>query len=229
MPPQLDTHVSPETLAALRSLSTPTVSNAVELFNLRPRNEGFMSPEIRCLFPDLGVMVGFAVTGRFAADQPGARPASRYEMWKRILEIPEPRVMVLQDMDQPPGVGAYFGEVQSTIHKRLGCVGVVTNGYVRDLDEVHPMGFHYFAGGVCVSHAYVHLLEFGAPVKIGGTIVRTGDLIHADKHGVMIVPQEIAHDVPKAAAQVAEREQRIISYCKEPEFSLEELKKRYES
>lgn len=216
-------------LDALRGLSTPTVSNAVELFNLRPRNQGFMSPEIRSLFPEFGVMVGYAVTGRFAADQPATRPGSRYDFWKRILEIPEPRVVVMQDLDQPVGVGAYFGEVQSTIHQRLGCIGVVTNGHVRDLDEVHAMGFHYFAGGVCVSHAYVHLIDFGGPVKVGDTIVRTGDLIHADKHGVMVVPTEIAREVPQAAAKVAEREQRIIGHCKSPQFTLEELKRLYES
>jgi regulator of RNase E activity RraA len=174
-------------------------------------------------------MVGFAVTARFAADQPPARPAPRYEFWKRILEIPEPRVMVMQDLDHPPGVGAYFGEVQSSIHRRLGCVGVVTNGHVRDLDEVHPLGFHYFAGGVCVSHAYVHLIDFGGPVKVGGTVVHTGDLIHADKHGVLIVPPEVARDIPSAAAKVAEREQRIISHCKSADFSLDELRRRYES
>lgn len=216
-------------LEALQKISTPTVSNAVELFNLRPRNEGFMSPEIRSLFPDLGVMVGYAVTARFGAEQPATKPTSRYDLWKRIVEIPEPRVMVMQDLDYPPGVGAYFGEVQSTIHKRLGCVGVVTNGHVRDLDEVHPMGFHYFAGGVCVSHAYVHLIDFGGPVKVGGVIVRTGDLIHADKHGVLIVPPGIVRDIPQAAAKVAEREQTIIGHCKSPNFSLEELKRIYES
>jgi 4-hydroxy-4-methyl-2-oxoglutarate aldolase len=216
-------------LAALRTLSTPTVSNAIELFNLRPRNKGFMSPEIRCLFPDLGVMVGYAVTARFAADQPPKKPGSRYDFWKRILELPEPRIAVMQDLDATPGIGAYFGEVQSTIHKRLGCIGAVTNGHMRDLDEVHPMGFHYFAGGVCVSHAYVHLIDFGSPVEIGGVTVQTGDLIHADKHGVLVVPKEIAHQVPDAAAKVAEREQGIISHCKAADFSLEELKRRYES
>jgi 4-hydroxy-4-methyl-2-oxoglutarate aldolase len=217
-----------QVLDALRKLSTPTVSNAIELFNLRSRSHGFMSPEIRCLFPQMGVMVGYAVTGRFAAEQPTKKPASRYEFWKHVLEIPEPRVMVLQDLDQPVGVGAYFGEVQTTIHKRLGCVGVVTNGHVRDLDEVHALGFHYFAGGVCVSHAYVHLVDFGAPVKIGGVIVQSGDLIHADKHGVLIVPKEVAAEIPKAAAQVAEREQHIIAHCNAADFSLERLKKVYE-
>lgn len=218
-----------EDLEALRKLSTPTVANAVERFDVRPRNHGYMSPEIRCLFPDLGVMVGYAVTMRFAAEQPATRPASRYESWKYILETPAPRVVVLQDMDVPAGAGAFFGEVMSTIHQRLGCVGAVTNGHVRDLDEVRALGFQFFAGGVCVSHAYVHLLDFGTPVNVGGLVVRTGDLIHADKHGVMSVPKEHAHEVPQAAAKVFEREQHIMEHCKASDFSLEELKRRYES
>lgn len=215
-------------LAALRGLSTPTVSNAIELFNVRPRNRGFLSPEVRCLFPDLGVMVGYAVTARFAAEQTSATPASRYDCWQYILQTPEPRVLVLQDMDRTPGVGAFVGEVMATIHQRLGCVGAVTNGHVRDLDEVHALGFHFFAAGVCVSHAYVHLLDFGTPVKVGGMIVRPGDLLHADKHGVLVVPKETACDIPKAAVKVAEREQRIIAHCKSQDFALEELKKLYE-
>ena len=220
--------LSPADLEALRKLSTPTVANAIELFNVRPRNQGFMSPEIRCLFPDLGVMVGYAVTARFAARQPGSRPAPRHDFWKRILETPEPRVVVLQDLDHPPGVGAYFGEVQTNVHRRLGCVGVVTNGHVRDLDEVRALNFHYFAGGVCVSHAYVHLTDFGSPVPVGGMTIQPGDLIHADKHGVLVVPREIVRDIPKAAVQVTEREQRIIAHCQSPVFSLEELKKLFE-
>src|SRR2546426_11694617 len=221
--------LSRDQLDALRNLSTPTVSNAIERFDIRPRNQGFLSPDIRCLFPDLGVMVGHAVTLRFAAEQPAARPGSRYESWRDILETPEPRVLVLQDLDQPPGAGAYIGEVMATIHQRLGCIGAVTNGFVRDLDEVRALGFHFFAAGVCVSHAYVHLFDFGTAVKVGGLIVHTGDLIHADKHGVIVVPKEIAHKIPEAAAKVAEREQRMIGHCKSPDFSLEELKRLYES
>ena len=220
--------ISEADLEALRKLSTPTVANAIELFNVRPRNQGFMSPEVRCLFPDLGVMLGYAVTARFAARQPGTRPAARHDFWKHILEIPGPRVVVLHDLDQPPGVGAYFGEVQTNVHRRLGCVGVVTNGHVRDLDEVRTLNFHYFAGGVCVSHACVHLVDFGSPVAVGGLTVHPGDLIHADKHGVLVVPKEIARDIPKAASQVAEREQRIIAHCQSPDFSLEELKKLFD-
>jgi len=221
--------LSPDDLNALRKLSTPTVSNAIETFNVRPRNQGFMSPDIRCLFPDWGVLAGYAVTARFAADQPATRPASRLEFWGHLLQIPEPRVVVLQDLDQPSGVGAFFGEVQTNIHRRLGCVGVVTNGHVRDLDEVKALGFHYFARGVCVSHAYVHLIDFGSSVSVGGMTVHPGDLLHADKHGVLVVPREIARQVPDAAAKVARREQRIIAHCQAADFSLEELKRLVES
>src|SRR5438477_6836024 len=222
-------NLSQAELDALRKLSTPTVSNVIELFNLRPRNQGFMSPDIHCLFPDLGVLTGYAATARFAANQPGTRPASRRDFWQQVLEIPEPRVVVMQDLDQPPGVGAYFGEVQTNIHRRLGCIGVVTNGHVRDVDEVRALGFHYFAGGLCVSHACVHLIDFGSSVKVGGTTVHSGDLLHADKHGVLVVPHEIAGDIPAAAAKIAERERRIISHCQSANFSLEELKRLIES
>ncbi len=218
-------HVTQETIEALRGIPTPTVSNAIELFNVRPRNQGFMSPEVRCLFPDLGVMVGRAVTARFTAEAPAVRPASRYDLWKHMLEIPEPRVLVLQDMDSPPGVGAFIGEVMTTIHRRLGCVGVITNGCVRDLDEVRALRYHLFAQGVCVSHACVDLVDFGTPVKVGGLVVRSGDLLHADKHGVLSVPEEIAARIPEAVDRVIEREARILNLCKSPNFTLEELQR----
>lgn len=216
-------------LDALEKLSSPTIANAIELFNVRPRNEGFMSPEIRCLFPELGVMTGYAVTARFAANAPAKQPASRYDFWNYILQIPEPRVLVFEDLDHPPGVGAYFGEVQGTVHRRLGCRGVVTNGHVRDLDEVRALGFHFFAAGVCVSHAYVHLRDFGSKVTIGGLTIQPGDLIHADKHGVLSIPMEVARQVPEAAQRVTIREQGIIGHCSAPDFSLTRLNQLFEA
>lgn len=221
--------LSKEQLESLRRISTPTISNAIELFNVRPRNQGFMSPEIKCLFPELGVMVGYAVTARFTADQPAAKAASRFELWKHLLTIPEPRVLVLQDLDSPPGVGAFVGEVMATIHQRLGCVGVVTNGHLRDLDEVRALGFHFYAPGVCVSHAYVDLVDFGMPIKVGGMVVRPGELLHADKHGVLSIPREVVADLPSAVEKICQREQRIIGHCKASRFDLEELKKAFDA
>jgi len=221
-------HLTQAHLEALRGISSPTLSNAIELFNLRPRNQGFMSPEIRCLFPAMRVMVGYAVTARFTAEQPAARPGSRYEFWKHTLEIPGPRVLVLQDLDNPPGAGAFVGEVMATIHQRLGCVGVITNGHLRDLDEVRAMGFHFFAAGPCVSHAYVDLVDFGMPVKVGGLVVNPGDLLHADQHGVLSIPKEVVPRLPGAVATVLEREQKILRLCRSPEFNVEQLKPFFE-
>jgi len=216
-----------EELEALRQFSTPTISNAIEAFGVRPRNEGFMSPQIRCIFPELGVMVGYASTARLMAEQPAAQQVSRFDYWDMILSIPVPRVAAIQDLDQPPAIGSFWGEVNGSVHKALGCIGTVTNGGVRDLDEVRAMGFHFFAGEVIVSHAYVHLVDFGTPVKVGGVVVKPGDLIHADKHGVLVIPPEIARDLPRAAREVEARERRTIELCRSPNFTVEKLKELY--
>jgi regulator of RNase E activity RraA len=213
-------------LEVLRQINTPTISNAIETFDLRPRNQGYMSPEVRCLFPDLGVMVGYAVTARMMAEQPAVegQEASRFDYWDYILTIPAPRIAVIQDLDQPPAIGSFWGEVNANIHRALGCVGTITNGGVRDLDEVHALGFHLFAAETIVSHAYVHLVDFGGPVKVGGLVVNPGDLIHADKHGVIVIPHEIAREVAAAAARVDAAERKIIDYCQSSDFSVERLK-----
>ena len=209
-------------IEALRKISTPTMSNAIETFNVRPRNEGFMDSSVRCILPELGVMVGYAYTLTIRAGQPEPSP-SPLEVWAGLLEIPEPRVVVVQDLDAPNPIGSYWGEVNGNTYKALGCVGTVTNGGVRDLDEVRELGFHFFASCVLVSHAYVHVVEFGKPVQVGGVTVRPGDLIHADKHGVLLVPPEIARDLPKAAATFEAKEREIISFCQSPEFSPQKL------
>lgn len=218
--------LSTKELNALRSISTPTVSNAIELFNVRPKNEGFMSGEIKCIFPDMGVMVGYACTAVMLASWPDKEREEPldFRMYEHILQIPAPRVVVVQDIDQPPCIGSLWGEVNGNIHKALGCVGVVTNGGVRDLDEVHEMGFHFFAAQVIPSHAYDHLVDVGNPVKVGGLVVNPGDLIHADKHGVLVIPHEVASELAEAARRVEESERGLINLCKSPDFTLEKLK-----
>jgi 4-hydroxy-4-methyl-2-oxoglutarate aldolase len=218
--------LSTKELDALRSISTPTVSNAIESFNVRPKNEGFMSGEIKCIFPDMGVMVGYACTAVMIASWPDKEREEPldFRMYEHILQIPAPRVVVIQDIDQPPCIGSLWGEVNGNIHKALGCVGVVTNGGVRDLDEVHELGFQFFAAQVIPSHAYDHLVDVGNPVKVGGLVVSPGDLIHADKHGVLVIPGEIASEVAEAARRVEENERRLIDLCKSPDFTMEKLK-----
>jgi len=218
------TRLTPEDLERLRRYDTCTIANAIETFDVRPRTAGFASPEIRSIFPQMGVMVGYAVTARARANQPADGSYSRHGWWDAIVAAPSPRVAVIQDLDDPP-VGAFWGEVQSNIHKALGCLGCVTNGGVRDLREVEPLGFQYFAGSVMVSHAYVHMVDFGTPVTIGGLEIKPGDLIHADLHGVQVIPEEIARAIPDAAEKIIAKERTIISLCQSPAFELNDLKR----
>ena len=211
-------------LEALRAWPSPAISNAIETFDVRPRNEGFMLG-IRCLFPSLGPMVGYACTATMtAAEAPSERsPAATFAHWDNILATPTPRVAVIQDLDQPR-IGSLWGEVNANIHRALGCVGVVTDGGVRDLEEVEELGFQFFASEVLVSHAYVRLVSAGEPVEVGGLGVATGDLIHADRHGVVTIPHEIACEVPRACQEVEDRERRIINFCASSDFDVERLK-----
>jgi regulator of RNase E activity RraA len=140
------------------------------------------------------------------------------------LRTPPPRVVVIQDMDAAPAVGSFWGEVQANIHKALGCIGAVTNGGVRDLKEVAELGFQLYARDVLVSHAYGRMIDFGSPVEVGGLTVKTGDLVHADRHGVQLIPIGAARQIPEAAERVIARERRIIAYCQSPGFTADGLK-----
>jgi regulator of RNase E activity RraA len=218
-----------EELEGLRKFSTPTISNAIEMFDFRPRHAGFLGPEVRCLFPGLGRMVGYAFTAAISTDLPaqGCRSIQRHEYWQASAGVPAPRIAVIQDLDNPPGRGSFWGEVNSNIHKALGFIGTVTNGGARDLDEMEPLGFFTFAGEISVSHSYVHLVDFGAPVRIGGTIVSPGDLLHGDRHGVVVIPARVAGSLARAAAEVEEAERELIRYCQSAEFSQEGLKRSF--
>lgn len=211
-------------LAELRSFNSPTICNAIERFNVIPRNQGFMNSTIRCMYPEMEPMVGYAVTAKIAANAP-ADPDKRVPgslVWEAIAQTPGPAVLVIEDEDEIP-IGSYWGEVNGNVHFALGCIGTVTNGGVRDLDEVRRLGFHFFAAHILVSHAYVHLTAAGGPVTVGGLVVYPGDLIHADKHGVATIPLQIAPEVAAAARALEESERRIINYCQSPEFTREGL------
>ena len=223
--------IAPQVLETLKTFNSPTVANAIEILNLRPRNEGFMNSSIGCVFPDLGVMVGYAATAKIRAVNPAAQGTALHPSahWGKILQVPAPRVVVVQDLDDPPAVGSFWGEVNGNIHRALGCVGVVTDGGVRDLEEVHDLGFHFFARATIVSHAYIHIVETGTPVEVGGVRIQPGDLIHADRHGVQTIPKEIAPKIPRAVKQVEDAERPIIEFCKSKDFSVEGLKKLWAS
>jgi 4-hydroxy-4-methyl-2-oxoglutarate aldolase len=218
--------LSRDELEALKRFSTPSIANAIERFDVRPRHHGFTGPEIRCMFPDLPPIVGYASTATIAAEQPGAagRTPNVGDYWDAVLSIPAPRIAVIQDLDQPCALGSFWGEVNGNIHRALGCVGAVTNGGVRDLEEVRALDFQFLASAAIVSHAYVHLVDYGIPVKLGSLWVQPGDLIHADQHGAIVIPHEIAREVAAAAAEVERGERVIIDFCQSSEFDVQQLK-----
>jgi 4-hydroxy-4-methyl-2-oxoglutarate aldolase len=224
----------PDVLAAgdferLRALDTCTVSNAIEGLEVRLRNEGFIFGTAKCQFPALGSMAGYAATGRIRTATPPMTHRCYYDRmdwWNYVASLPEPRVMVLQDADHYPGLGAFVGEIHASIGVALKCVGCVTNGAVRDLPAVEALGFQLFAGSVSVSHSYAHIIDFGEPVELGGLKIHSGDLIHGDRHGVLTVPLEIAADIPGEASKILAAERTLTELCCSPKFSLEELAKR---
>jgi len=206
--------LTPAELDALRAITSPTICNAIETFDIRPRSEGFMDSTVRCMFPELGTLAGYAVTAKIAARNKPDKQSSPMELWKLVEASPKPAILVLEDLDYPDPIGSFWGEVNGSVYKGLGAAGTITNGGVRDLPEVRATGFHFFASCVLVSHAYIHVVEVGCPVRIGGLAVNPGDLLHGDEHGVTSIPFEIARDIPCAAEAVEERERKIIDYAR---------------
>lgn len=219
--------IAPETLQALQALDTCTVANAIETFDVRLRNEGYADSSIRCLSGCDSPVVGHAVTARIRCSSlpvTGGTFVDRTDWWDHLLTIPGPRIVVIEDVDEKPGTGAFIGEVHAAILKALGCVAAVTNGSVRDLPAISGSGFRLFANHVSVSHAYVHVVEFGGPVRVGGLEINPGDLLHADVHGVLSVPLGIAADIPRAAEKVIERERKVLDLCKAGNVTVEKLR-----
>jgi 4-hydroxy-4-methyl-2-oxoglutarate aldolase len=219
--------LTPEQLEALRRLDACTLANAIETFHERLRNEGFADHTIRCLFPDFQPMVGYAATIKIRGSAPPTASdlyPARTDWWNYVMSLPEPRIVVAQDIASTPGLGALFGMVHINIQRALGSVGLVTNGVVRGIPTAEALGFQIFAGGVTVSHTYTHIVEFGTPVKVGGLEVHSGDLLHGDQHGVQSVPLNIASRIPPVAARIAAQKQALITLCHSPEFSLEKLR-----
>ena len=209
------TLLTPEQLEEVRQFDTPSISNAIELFNMRPKTEGFMGSEIKCVLSYDKPMIGYVSTAKMAASKPATEEESRMmvEYYKKVKQTPSPTITVIQDIDPIP-IGSFWGEVQASIHKTLGCVGTVTNGGVRDLDGVEGLGFGLFASRVLVSHCYCHIVDYDCPVEIGGLIVRPGDLLHADKHGVVLIPLEVAPYLADACRKMQYAEEAVIKECR---------------
>jgi 4-hydroxy-4-methyl-2-oxoglutarate aldolase len=220
-------HLAIAQLDAIKRFDTCSLSNAIEAFGLRLRNEGYTKSGLRCIFPELDPMLGYAVTSRIKTSDPpvtGSYYFDRNDWWELMLKGPAPRVAVIQDIDPNPGIGASIGEVHASILQALQCVGVVTDGAVRDLAPVRAMRFPMFARCVSVSHAYVHMVDFGSPVEISGLKIRCGDLLYGDCHGVLSIPFEIAGEVAAKAEELLKKERKVIDLCRSPEFSIEKLR-----
>ena len=214
------------TFDAIRQFDTCTIANAIEHFSVRLRNEGFTRSGLQCVTGGSPRILGYAATCRVrSADPPmsGSAYVDRTDWWKKLSLLPIPRIAVFQDLDANASGASIIGEVHAAILKAFHCEGVVTNGSVRDIPAVSRMEFPMFARAASVSHAYMHIVDFGTPVEIFELPVKSGDLLYADIHGVVSIPHDIAARVPEAAAQIRDQEREIIDLCQSPGFSLEKL------
>jgi 4-hydroxy-4-methyl-2-oxoglutarate aldolase len=220
--------VGPLSLNSLRALDGASIANAIETFDARLRNEGFADASIRCLLPALPPAVGYAVTARIRCSSPppvGHHYHDRTDWWNYIVSVPAPRFVVVQDVDEQPGLGAFVGAVHANILRALDCEGYATNGSVRDVATVRDVvRIQLFATGVAVSHAFAHIVDFGGPVEIGGLKVESGDLLFGDEHGLQAVPMSLADVLPGAVAEMKVKEQAVIQFCRSREFSIDGLR-----
>ncbi len=216
-------------LEKLKSFDTPTICNALEIVDPGRRLTGFTVKPLVCPFPQLPPIVGYAKTATIRtthAHELDGRQAreQRVGYYEYVASKPAPAVVVIQDLDGADiGFGAFWGEVQSAVHKGLGCLGVVTDGSIRDIDQWAP-GFQALAGSIGPSHAHVHLANFGHEVRIAGMLVRCGDLVHADRHGAVTIPEAVAAKIPAACDLLARKEAVILEMARAPGFNVAKLR-----
>jgi regulator of RNase E activity RraA len=215
--------LSKEVFDKLASTDSPTLSNAIEATHHRPLIEGFAGPRIRCMFPALGITMGYALTIQVDSTSPGppAIGAGVRQLVELLAEAPKPAVLVYQDIGPNPGGAAIFGEFIATLVQRVGAVAVVTDASVRDLVEVEALGFQYFAGGSTVSHGNPRLARIGVPVVVDGLYVEPGDIIHGDANGVLNVPFEVADQLPALIDEIRAEEKATLDFIKGKEFTID--------
>ncbi|MFQ5765126.1 MAG: RraA family protein [Rhodospirillales bacterium] len=226
--PLSDAPLSQDELAALGALDTPTVCNALEVLAPERRGYGYTTESLTCAWPKLPPIVGYARTATLRSMRPAASGAAeqrtmRLNYYEYVHDGPRPAIVVIQDLDPAPGYGAFWGEVQSHLHKALGASGAITNGSIRDLDACAE-GFQLLAGKVAASHAFANLAAIDIEVTVAGMAVRPGDLIHADRHGAVVIPHALARELPAAADLVTRREAVVLEACRREDFGIETLR-----
>lgn len=212
----------------LRGIDTPTLINAIELLHVRPDHEGFTPLQIRCLFPELGRMCGYAVTAQVETiTQSEPFEIDRFlELYKLVEAGPKPAVIALQEIGGHPDFAAHCGEVMGTFFRRLGAIGLVSDCGVRDIPEVRALRFHYFARGTVASHGNYRIARPGVPVQILGLVVKPGDILHGDENGLISVPAGLEDRLPEAVETVRRRERAVMDYVRGADFELANFKKR---
>src|SRR5262245_61010164 len=227
--------VTKEVLAKLATFDSPSICNFIELFDVRPRNRGYMDHRIKCNFPELPPIVGFACTASFRSDAPpagGDAYGSIGAQLDQFAKLPGPAVVVFQDLDDPPAA-AVFGEVMCSTYQGFGSAGLVTNGAGRDLEQVRALKYQVFTGSTICSHGYCHMLHLGLPIRVGGLMVNQGDLLHGDANGVTNIPTEIAAEVADIGPEFLAAEELVMKYVKSPgeksAAKYNELRKEFQS
>ena len=206
----------PVDLSRLTQFDTPTICNTIELFEVRPRNEGYMDGRIRACFPEMPPIAGYAATVTMRCAFPkrdGDVYASLDEQVARFSELPGTPIVVYQDLDDPC-VAATFGEIMCSTYQAFGAAGLITSGAARDLDQVRRIGFSAFSNGAICSHGYSHIVDIHRAVRVGGVTIQPGDLLHADANGVTTIPAEIATEVADAAEAYVKAESIVLDSLK---------------
>ncbi len=220
------TELDPAILDGLREYDTPTICNAIEELEVRDPTDGYMGWDVKCMYPDLGRMVGYAVTATGRSTVPGSpKKGDGFAQWYELVEkSPRPSVLILKDVGPDKYRSAHCGDVMATISLTFGALGLVTDGGVRDLETVRELGFQYFAGGAVAAHGTPEIVQAGLDVTISGTLVRTGDIIHADVNGVAVLPADLAEQVLASCPGVLEVEERRRAIATAPGFKAADLR-----
>ena len=208
--------ITQPTLDKLATFDTPTICNIIELFDVRPRNVGYMDHRIKCGFAEMPPMVGFASTASFRSDAPpagGDAYGGIAEQLDTFAALPGPAIVVFEDLDDPP-VAATFGEVMCSSYQAFGSAGLITSGGGRDLEQVRALGYPVFTGATICAHAYCHILHIGLPVRVGGLMVNQGDLLHGDANGVTNIPIDLAEAIAEIGDDFVASENVVLDYVK---------------
>ena len=217
--------MTPSLLTLLRKVDTPTVCNAIEVAQGKRGFDAFTRGTMLCSAPSEPAIVGYARTAKIAAVQPPSESPEvirerRMAYYKYMAEGPAPSVAVIEDVDFPNCIGAYWGEINTTVHKGFGMSGALTNGVMRDLGDL-PEGFPVVAGSVGPSHGFVHVREIDTPVSVFGLTVNPGDLIHADRHGALVVPEDVVDQLEAAIQKLLTTERIVLDAATQPGFDFQ--------